>query len=210
MESVLGYLCRQGIFVADNPTSLSLLDRLRSPADEAAWQRFHDLYGPLIQQWLLRRGIAVHEADDLQQEVMQFALTHLATFEHNGHTGALRCWLRRVVANRLKEFWRRQNRGGLAVGGSEYASMAQQLEDPDSRLSHLWDIEYQQAVCQRLLDLVQSDFQPRTMDAFRKVVIEGRRAQDVADELQMSATAVRIAQSRVLRRMRELSDGMLD
>ncbi len=200
----------KGAEVSDKVTSLSLLERLRDSSDDEAWRQFHDLYGPLIRYWLVRRGVQSQDAEDVQQEVMQLAAGELAKFQHSGRIGALRCWLRQVVANRLRTFWRQKNRQGLALGGSDYAALADQLEDPHSELSRVWDEEYQQTMCARLLELVQGEFQAQTMAAFRGVAVEGRKAAEVGEELQMSTNAVRIAQSRVLRRLRELAQGMLD
>ena len=59
--------------MTDNLTSVSLLERLRDRSDEDAWHRFHDLYGPLIRSWLIRRGVNQQDADDVGQEVMQLA-----------------------------------------------------------------------------------------------------------------------------------------
>ncbi|MCA9119992.1 MAG: sigma-70 family RNA polymerase sigma factor [Planctomycetaceae bacterium] len=184
--------------------------RLRNSSDDDAWQDFREIYDPLIRHWLVRRGVREHDADDVGQDVMQLLVTELANFEHNGRTGALRCWLRQVVANRLKTFWRQENRRVAPVGGSDYGAMADQLADPKSQLSQLWDDEYHRAICDRLLGIAKSEFQPQTMAAFREVAIEGKRASEVGASLGMSANAVRIAQSRVMRRLRELGEGMLD
>ncbi len=195
--------------MSNRATSLTLLERLRDPSDDEAWQRFHDLYRTLIRYWLMRRGLSQSDVDDVCQEVMQRALTELPGFRHNGRTGALRSWLRQVVANRLKTHWRQQNRHG-ATGGDEYSALAEQLADPQSQLSRQWDEEYQRTVCERLLELVQHDFQSQTMEAFRRVAIAGEKPLDVAATLGMTPNAVRIAQSRVMRRLRELSEGLLD
>jgi RNA polymerase sigma factor (sigma-70 family) len=194
---------------AHRVTSLTLLERLRSPADDEAWGRFHTVYGPLIQRWLICRGLQPQDADDVRQEVMRLALDQLSRFEHSGRVGSLRAWLRQVVANRLKTFWRQQNRV-LQADGDEYRTLADELEDPDSALSQLWDREYQQAVCQRLMDLAKDEFQTQTVEAFRRVALEGRKATEVAAELGMTPNAVRIAQTRVLARLRVLGAGMLD
>jgi RNA polymerase sigma-70 factor (ECF subfamily) len=191
-------------------TSLSLLERLKNPADDEAWRRFHDCYGPLLRRWMQGRGVNANDADDLQQEIMQVAMAELPTFEHNGRPGALRNWLKQVTANRMRTFWRRQNRQAAARGGSDYAAIAEQLADPSSELSALWDEEYRHTVCTRLLEVVSEEFQRHTIEAFRRVAIEGQTAADVAQALQLTPNAVRIAQSRVMRRMRELGAGMID
>lgn len=195
--------------MSDNVTSLSLLERLRDRSDDAAWHRFDDLYGPLIRRWLMRRGVNQQDADDVVQEVMSLAITQLPNFQHNGHVGALRAWLRQVVANRLKTFWRQKNRGTTA-GGGDCGALAEQLADPKSQLSRVWDEEYHRDLCERLLELASGEFQQQTMDAFRRVTINGQTAPEAAEALGISANAVRIAQSRVMRRLRELGEGLLE
>ena len=194
----------------DKVTSLSLLERLRDSSDNDAWQRFHDLYGPMIRYWLVRRGVHDADADDIQQDVMQLAVVELAEFQHNGRVGALRCWLRQVVGNRLRGYWRRKNRDGAAPEASAFITLAEQLADPESDLSRAWDEEYHRVVCSRLLSMAQDEFEPQTMAAFRRVALDGLKPAEAAIELGMTANAVRIAQSRVLRRLRELGQGLLD
>ncbi|MEM0924470.1 MAG: sigma-70 family RNA polymerase sigma factor [Planctomycetota bacterium] len=192
------------------PTSVSLLDRLRDSADELAWERFCDIYGPLIRSYLIRRGLNQNDADDVQQSVMEKVTEKLPEFEHNGNTGAFRLWLRTVVANRLTVAWRNKQKVGHGVGSEKVGEMAQQLTDPHSDLSRLWDQEYQQQLCERLLRLAEPDFTPQTMEAFRRVFLNGKKATEVAEEMDMSPNSVRIAQTRVLRRLRELGKGFMD
>jgi RNA polymerase sigma-70 factor (ECF subfamily) len=188
---------------------MSLLERLRDGSDEAAWRRFHDLYSPLIQRWLMRRGVNPQDADDVGQEVMRLAFEQLPDFCHSGNVGALRAWLRQVVANRLKTFWRQKNRGA-ARGGDDCGDLAEQLADPNSQLSRVWDEEYHRELCERLLELAGNEFQQQTMEAFRRVALDGQKAAEAGEAMGISANAVRIAQSRVMRRLRELGEGLLD
>jgi DNA-directed RNA polymerase specialized sigma24 family protein len=55
----------------------------------------------------------------------------------------------------------------------------------------------------RALGLIRSEFEDRTWRAFWGVVVEGRPAADVAAALGMSANAVYVARSRILRRLRD-------
>ena len=55
----------------------------------------------------------------------------------------------------------------------------------------------------RGLDLIRGEFEERTWQAFWRTAVEGRDAKEVALELRMSPGAVRVAKSRVLRRLRE-------
>jgi RNA polymerase sigma-70 factor (ECF subfamily) len=193
----------------DEPTSLSLMDRLQGPESNAAWQRFETIYRPLLDRWLRGQGLPAHDADDVRQEVLAVVLRELPHFKHNGRVGAFRAWLRGILANRLKDLWRKQKRQphGLA---DRQADLADLLEDPDSALSRQWDEEHNRHVVEHLLAEVAEHFQPQTMEAFRRVVLLARKPAEVAQELGMSPNAVRIAQSRVLARLRELGAGLID
>jgi RNA polymerase sigma-70 factor (ECF subfamily) len=86
----------------------------------------------------------------------------------------------------------------------------EQLEDPNSALSQLWDREHDQHVTRRLLELIEPEFSATTWQAFRRVVLEGAKAAEVAAELGITANAVWIAKSRVLARLREELRGLTD
>ena len=55
----------------------------------------------------------------------------------------------------------------------------------------------------RALDLIKNEFEERTWRAFWLTAVGDRVPNEVALELGMSAGAVRVAKSRVLRRLRE-------
>ena len=88
--------------------------------------------------------------------------------------------------------------------------VAEQLADERSGVSRIWRTEYDRYVIDYLLTRVASRFQENSVVAFQKVVLEQQSAKEVADELGMSLGAVRVAQSRVLRALRELGESMID
>src|SRR4051794_32735729 len=99
-------------------TSISLLDRLRLQSDAAAWKRFVDLYSPLLVSWLRRQGVRAQDADDLVQEVLGVVVRELPGFRHNQRPGAFRAWLRAILVNRHRAFWRAHRTQPIAAGGS--------------------------------------------------------------------------------------------
>src|SRR5262245_33214981 len=123
-------------------TSFSLLERLRSQPDDDCWQQLLELYTPLVRSWLRRHGLADADAEDLVQEVLAMVVRELPHFEHNRRPGAFRGWLRAVVLNRWRDFWRGRRDRPVAPGGSDFARALAQLEDPNSELSQLWDREH--------------------------------------------------------------------
>jgi RNA polymerase sigma-70 factor (ECF subfamily) len=191
-------------------TSVSLLDRLREEPDADAWRRLVDMYTPLIRGWLRRHGLPPQEADDLVQEVLAVVVRRLPDFRREERTGAFRRWLRTITVNCLRDFWRRQRGRPLATGDSDFRNVLDQLEDPDSALSRLWDEEHDRHVTQRLLEMIRPHFEPSTWRAFQRVALEGVPPDQVAAELGLSVNAVFIAKSRVLCRLRQEGAGLID
>jgi RNA polymerase sigma-70 factor (ECF subfamily) len=191
-------------------TSLSLLDRLRHQPDDASWRRLVELYTPLIQGWLRRHAVAAADADDLTQEVMAVIVREVPHFQHNQQRGAFRSWLRTITVNRLRALWRARQGRPIATGDSDFLKMLEELEDPTSGLSRLWDQQHDQHVARRLMELVEPHFEPATWQAFRRVVLDGRKAADVAGELGLSVNSVLLAKSRVLSRLRQEMEGLTD
>ena len=77
-------------------------------------------------------------------------------------------------------------------------------------MSRVWNLEHDRFVLNYLLSSIGDRFQESSVTAFRGVVLEERPAQEVADQLGMSVGAVRVAQSRVLRALREVGAGLVD
>lgn len=190
-------------------TSASLLQRLRHQPDGDAWRRLVQIYTPYLQQWLGRYGLQSSDVDDLIQEVLAVVVREMPQFEHNQRQGAFRRWLRTILVNRLRGFWRaRQSRP--PTGNSDLAQMLNQLEDPQSGLSQLWDKEHDRHVMARLLEQIEPEFKPATWQAFRRVVLDGKDEETVAAEAGLSVNAVFIAKSRVLARLRREAQDLLD
>jgi RNA polymerase sigma-70 factor (ECF subfamily) len=190
-------------------TSLSLLDSLRH-ADESAWRRLVDLYSPLIRGWLRRQGMAEHDVEDVVQEVLAVVFRKLSQFERQPQTGAFRSWLRAITLNCLRQTWRRRGREPLGAGGSDFGQLLDQLADPESGVSRLWDEEHDRYITQRLLEAIRPSFEAKTWQAFQRVAIEGARPDDAAAELGMTVNAVFIAKSRVLTRLRQEGKGLIE
>jgi RNA polymerase sigma-70 factor (ECF subfamily) len=184
-------------------TSLSLLEELRDPAAAAAWERAVPLYTSLLHTWLGTAGLQAADRDDLTQRVLEILHRRLRAFEHSGRVGAFRAWLRGIVVNLLREFWRRRPTPGSA-------SVLDQLVDPRSNLSRLWDRQHDQHVLHLLLASVRQEFTAHTWTAFSRLALDGAPARDVAVELDTTVNAVLLAKSRVLARLRQEAGGLLD
>jgi RNA polymerase sigma-70 factor, ECF subfamily len=192
-----------------NETRQSLLLRART-GEEEAWKDLTDLYRPLILGWLNRQGVPAVDLEDLSQDILLSVVQHLPGFEHSGHRGAFRSWLRTIVCNRTTDYWRAAGARTPASGGSGATAALQQIADPDSDLNRQWDEEHDRYVLGCLLDLVEQEFEPTTLRAFRRLALDGASGAEVAGELGLSVAAAYVAKSRVLQRIRREAEGLID
>jgi len=196
--------------VANPLTSKSLLVKARDRSDQAAWRRLTELYEPLIERWVRPHVAQRADAEDLVQEVMTTLVRELPGFDHNERPGAFRAWLRSITVHRLHAYWEKRNARPAAASGPDLREALAQLADPTSALSESWDEEHDRHVTESLLKSIRLEFQPATWRAFERQVQDGQPASDVAWELGISANAVLIAKSRVLKRLREKAAGLVD
>ena len=193
-----------------NSTSISLLIRLQRTGDSKNWNRLVELYSPLLRAWLRKYDVQASDADDLVQEVLMAVSKDLKSFDHSGRPGAFRSWLRTILAHRLQNFWRSRGRRPQTRGDSDIDRRLQQLEDPASEMSEIWNRQHDRHVAKQLLTITQSSFEPSTWKAFCRVALEGARPDVVATELGISLNAVLLAKSRVLKRLRKEADGLIE
>ena len=187
-------------------TSLSLLDQLCNHADADAWKQLVDVYTPVLRAWLRRYEVlSAADVDDLVQDVLLTLSKELPQFRPNQRPGAFRAWLRTILVNRLRYFWRSRQHRPQAIGGSDFAQQLEQLSDGQSQMSKLWDSEHDRQVMQRLFALVKPRFAPETWQAFRMQMVDGMSAESVAAEMQMPLHSVYAAKSRVLKMLRTLA-----
>ena len=59
------------------------------------------------------------------------------------------------------------------------------------------------------MELIEPQFEPATLQAFRRTVFDGAKAAEVAGELGISGNAVLLAKSRVLKRLRQEAEGLI-
>jgi RNA polymerase sigma-70 factor (ECF subfamily) len=190
-------------------TRQSLLLRAQT-GETDAWKDLTDLYRPLILGWLNRQGVPARDLEDLSQEVLLSVVKHLPSFQHSGNRGAFRTWLRTIVCRRAADYWRAIDGDTQARGGSGAAAALQAIADPDSELNRQWDEEHDRYVVHCLLDLVEEEFEPITRQAFRRLALDGISGAEAAEELGLSVVAVYVAKSRVLARIRQKAEGLID
>jgi RNA polymerase sigma-70 factor (ECF subfamily) len=163
----------------------------------------------MIRHWLSRLPHLHDEVDDLTQEVLVVVFRELPSFERR-RDGSFRAWLRQITVNRMFAFWKTRRKQPLAMGGQETYQLLAQLADSTSDLARQWAQDHDSHVFQKLLAMVEGDFEPSTWQAFTRFAVEGRPAAQVAGELGLTESAVVQAKFRILKRLREEAGELLD
>lgn len=194
----------------ESGTSLSLLERIKD-GDSTGWQRVVDLYGPLARHWCRRWGIHGADADDVLQEVFRSAAESISSFRRERDGDTFRGWLRAITRHRVLAFCRNRDRHQLAAGGSEAQQRLSEIPEPDAAEGDdPEEKEHFSLLVRRALAQLHGEFEPKSWQAFWRTTVDDQPSADVAAELGMTANAVRMAKSRVLRRLREQLGDLVD
>jgi RNA polymerase sigma-70 factor (ECF subfamily) len=185
-------------------TSKTLLQRLRAN-DGDAWHVMVRLYTPLVCHWATRGGVRGADVEDIAQEVFYAAVTHMENFRRDRPGDSFRGWLRGITRNMVLQHFRRSGRHPKASGGTDALVKLQSVADAAAAGEEADEdpVEELDGLRRRALELVRSEFTERTWRAFWLTVVEGRSPADLAAEMGVTPTAIRMAKSRVLRRLKE-------
>jgi RNA polymerase sigma-70 factor (ECF subfamily) len=184
-------------------TSLTLLQRLLDN-DPEAWRTMVRLYTPLLCHWCARGGVRGADAEDVVQEVLRVASSRLDKFRREREGDSFRAWLRGITRNMLLVHFRRASRQPQASGGTGVSSRLEEVPDPAATAAPEEDPPSEmEALRRRALELVRGQVAEQTWRAFWLTAIEGHASAEVAASLGVSPTAVRMAKSRVLHRLKE-------
>ena len=185
-------------------TSVSLLKRLRNSSDDQAWKRFVNLYAPLVFHWGKSQNLSADDASELVQEVMQILVVKMREFQYNPNK-RFRGWLRTVAANKANDIHRRNNARPTTQNEQSILSIAT-ADDVDL----FAETEYRKFLAHRAMELMKSEFDETSWKACQQHLIEGKKADQIAADLGITANMVYLAKSRILARIRQELDGFVD
>jgi RNA polymerase sigma-70 factor (ECF subfamily) len=159
----------------------------------------------MVYRWCRRSGVVADDAADVLQEVLAAVARHVSEFRRNGSHGSFTAWLATVTRSKVCDHYRRRHGRAEACGGTTAQHRLAEIPQPPEPSHETVQPDAEAAAClsRRVLDMIQAEFEPGTWQAFWRTAVEGQSPALVAEELQMSAAAVYMAKSRVLRRLRQ-------
>jgi RNA polymerase sigma-70 factor, ECF subfamily len=190
------------------PTSLTLLDKIRRK-DQVAWERLVSLYTPLVYYWCKRAGLRPPDAEEVGQEVFLAVSRAIGSYHHDQKQDTFRGWMWQITRNKIRDH--APPPGGKGIGGSDAQRYLLEMASPgpvEEAESAPADVE-RNILFRRAVEMIEVNFEPKTRRAFW-LLISGGKANDVAVELGMSASAVYTAKSKILKCLREEFRGTLE
>ncbi len=186
---------------------MSLLGAVRAQ-DPEAWRRLCHVYGPVLYRWIRAKGLNEHDAEDLVQDVFRSVFAGIVRFAKNEPGHRFRDWLWTIMHRRVMDHFRAAHERQTAQGGSGAYQQLLGVPSPDLEEGDSNPFPHAEMVY-RCLEVIRTEFRENTWKACLWTVMEGRDPADVACELGISTGAVYVARSRVLKRLRELLDGLV-
>jgi len=182
--------------MTQHKTRYSLLARAVEMDDERAWEELFTHYRFFMYHILGTYKITGHDADDLVQDIMLTLVEKLKSYDQE--KGQFRKWLGRVISNAClmkirkgKTLKAEMNRPTDLDGA--YESMAKE-SDLEARVEKEWKRYMAQLALQR----ITKDFHENTIKAFT-LLLDGKEAPEVAEELGFSVSTVYMYKGRVKR-----------
>ena len=180
-----------------NPSIFLKLNAADARPREIAWRDFHDRYGPIIRAFARRLGARGQEQDDVVQDVMIGFYAKSPTFAYEPARGRFRGYLKVCTFRAAQKRFGRDTR----VKAVPLAQLGEDALEVEQVWNDVWE---KQQLQRAMADLRERHRTDKSWLAFEANVVNGRAAQEVADELGVTVSGVYKARDRVGAELREL------
>ena len=161
-------------------TRQTLILRLKSTEDAAAWEEFVEIYYPLIHRLATTKGLQAADAQDVAQEVLSKIAKAINQFDPHPESGSFRGWISRITRNMVIDFLRSKKRSDLVTNLASITTLYEATShDGDSEL---FDLEHERQMFLWASDKIKSGFKPKDLDCIlennrgKRIDRENRRA----------------------------------
>jgi RNA polymerase sigma-70 factor (ECF subfamily) len=183
-------------------TRASLLSRVRSGGDGAAWAEFESRYRDLVYRFCLSRGLQHADAEDCAQAVLVNLFRAMPNFKYDREKGRFRDYVYRCtrgVLSRMSDKSRpAATRHVLDIDMADVLAWAPPAAGDE--LAKQWEQEWIAHHMRRAMEVVRAHVEPQTMRVF-EAFLAGRSTGEVARELGSTEASVQKARQRVRERL---------
>ena len=151
-------------------TRSSVIRAVANTENEAAWQRFFDLYAGFVFSIARSKGLNDTDADDIVQMVFSDLARNLPSFKYDREKGRFRSYLAALVKWRVIDRLKAVRRDAdLKADFMEEAKFAATTEDEDFE-----EREWQSAAMEETLRRIKPEVRPEHYAAFVASAVEGQ------------------------------------
>ena len=151
-------------------TRSSVIRAVANTENEAAWQRFFDLYAGFVFSIARSKGLNDTDADDIVQMVFSDLARNLPSFRYDQEKGRFRPYLAALVKWRVIDRLKAVRRDAdLKADFMEKAKSAATTEDEDFE-----EREWQSAAMEETLRRIKPEVRPEHYAAFVASAVEGQ------------------------------------
>ncbi|MEO1614912.1 MAG: sigma-70 family RNA polymerase sigma factor [Planctomycetota bacterium] len=186
---------------ANPDTRLSLIIKLTDRRNDDAWAEFVQIYQPVVQRFVQRRGLQHADAAEITQEVLSRVAKSIESWDPEHRQGSFRGWLYQLTRNQTIDFLRKRK---PEIAWSDVGDSGTDLSLPSETASSEFQAEYEKQLFYWATEKVRSSFKPANWQAFWKSTVEGDSIEKVAADLGMECGTVYVARSRIMSRLSAL------
>ena len=169
--------------------------------EEQAWDRFAELYVPLVYRWARQMGLQSSDALDVCQNVFVAVLRSLKSFRGGQPGQSLRAWLKAITRNAAIDLHRQRARQPPPL--DDASPQWARIDSASDDTADLSPSERALLVA-RAAQVVQRELDAATWQMFWQLSVEQRPAKEIAASQGLTVWAVYKARMRVLARFHEL------
>ncbi len=175
-------------------THFSVVNNLRNE-DDSSWNRFFQVYGPLIRLHGKDCGVPDDALDDLTQDVMLSIFKQSKTFVYDPARGRFRDYLRFIIRARANDFFRAHYREERA---------ARAVEATELYLDDLFSSEWEEQIRKQSLKKLKESSSSQHYQIFHMSVVQNRDPKELAAFFKMPRATIYSIRGRMEEKLREI------
>lgn len=152
----------------------------------AQWNVFQPRYQRIIRQFVIRCHVPSSEVADCVQDIWSQVYLKLPEFRHNGHRGALRAWLLKLIRHHAIDQTRSRARRGESVPLEDVSNTSIEPcdahADPAAEFERVWE----QTLLRSVAEELSLEIEGRSQFVLTMRLIEGRSFEQIAVALGLS------------------------
>ena len=185
-------------------TRSSVIRAVADTENEAAWQRFFDLYAGFVFSIARSKGLNDTDADDIVQMVFADLARNLPSFKYDREKGRFRSYLAALVKWRVIDRLKAVRRDAELKAG-----FMEEVKETGQRDEEFADREWKAVAMDHALRRIKSSVRPEHYAAFVASTVEGQDTETVMKLYKLSRDNLYQIRKRLSERLRKVMSEVL-